>query len=289
MKTRGTTTIYFEVGEFHTFILCYSSITIYERKRTHRRGEFRVSLIWKTRKPTFKKVNRAHNPHRHSQTMNFNSKYLRHLAIQKNNDAVRHIASGENALAIQNLTFALNECKLVMESEMQLKTQQENLTLDQCMEYSEEIHEPENARGKDFDIYGQGIYIPLELSLDSNSNVMISAMIIFNLALAQQLLDSKPDSKCIKLVQAAKLYDLVFHLQRDGRLRDNVYFMLATVNNLGVAYEQLGNTEAASACFERLLSTLMLMLDCGETTPRFGRFLRNATSTMSQKASAPAA
>lgn len=168
----------------------------------------------------------------------------RRLAVQMNNEAVYQIASGENSKAIENLTFALNECKQILARERRLETEQTILTLDQCMVQSEEFHYHEGKGVKDCNIYGQGIYIPFDVSLDSHSNVMISTILIFNLALAQQTLESSPNKN--KLTQAARLYDLVFHIQRDGQLRDNVYFMLATINNLGVVYRQLGTRKLAA-------------------------------------------
>lgn len=121
---------------------------------------------------------------------------------------------------------------------------------------------------------------------------MVSTMIIFNLALAEQLAGSNivdTSRKQAKLIKATQLYDLAFNMQQVEQLEDNVYFTLVTINNLGVIYQQLGDLEAATKCYENLLSTVMLVLDYGKTNPYFGCFAQIATGFMSKIVIAPAA
>lgn len=211
------------------------------------------------------------------------------LVIQKNNEAVYQISSGKFPEAIENLTSALNACRQYMGEECQLESERPITSLDQCMTHSEATHFPEDKGRNGSYVYRQGIYIPIEVAQERQSSVMVSTILIFNLALAQQLPEANPVSKQSKLIKAARLYDLAFNMQREEQLGDNIYFALATVNNLGVIYQQLEEKEAANQCFEHLLSTLMLVLDCGESTPQFGRFIHNATSILSKTVSAPAA
>lgn len=85
-------------------------------------------------------------------------------------------------------------------------------------------------------IYGQGISIP-----DSFTNsAMISAIVLFNLALAHHLgaISEKPSSGL--LAKAKQLYQLTFevHAHAEG----DVLFPFAVINNLAVIEHMLGNT-----------------------------------------------
>lgn len=221
--------------------------------------------------------------------MNSANNYQQKLAIRMNNEGVRRITSGEIPQAIKNLTFALNMCKESMGYESNFETEHCTMSLDQIMERSEAMYSPDNLRTKKCYLYHQAIYIPVEVSYEYHLNLPVSTIIIFNLALAQQLAETHSNRECNPLIKAARLYNLAFNMQREELRGDNIYFTLATVNNLGVIYRQLGDETAANNCFEQLLSILMLVLDYGESSRCLEVFIYNATSTMSKNGNAAAA
>lgn len=226
--------------------------------------------------------------------MNTSLTSLQRLAAQKNNEAVLQLSAGVMVDAIKNFTLALNISRQCMGDDHGDETEQEGsaVSLDQYMACSEEIPSLESQDSDCCYVHRQGIPIPLDAASGYYSCVMMSSVIIYNLALAQQLSCSSPDTRRnpAKLIKAARLYDLAFNMQRnDENLGDNVCFTLAIVNNLGVVYRELGDLEAARKCFEHVLSTLMLVLDCGKSYPQFGHYFQNATSFNSIAIFAPAA
>eukprot|EP00538_Stauroneis_constricta_P011479 CAMPEP_0119546180 /NCGR_PEP_ID=MMETSP1352-20130426/703_1 /TAXON_ID=265584 /ORGANISM="Stauroneis constricta, Strain CCMP1120" /LENGTH=357 /DNA_ID=CAMNT_0007590847 /DNA_START=123 /DNA_END=1196 /DNA_ORIENTATION=- len=141
------------------------------------------------------------------------------------------------------------------------------------------------------------------------SCLAISALIIFNLAMVHQLdalnssscsttltkiMDvaedrfpgannngSSSDSTDKKLMKAARLYELALSVFEDQCLENNAYFILAMLNNLGIANAQLRRQQASVACFENLFTTLLLLGDddasASEHQPfAFEIFRRNA-------------
>jgi hypothetical protein len=113
-------------------------------------------------------------------------------------------------------------------------------------------------------MYKQVIRIPVNVESHYRAAVMVSSMIIFNLALAHQLPSMVRDNRETALRKAAKLYELSFKMQRDEFFDSNTMFTLAIVNNLGPIHHQLDDKETASKCFEHLLSTLMFLINCGD-------------------------
>jgi hypothetical protein len=134
-------------------------------------------------------------------------------------------------------------------------------------------------------VYRHPIHIPTSLSEQYDANfITISTVIVFNLALATHLSATKKDDNYRETLRtAARLYDSVFELQRAQRSAGSfVLFLTATINNLGVVYQQLDDDEMACKCFGQLLSTLMYLTDCQESGDRsvlsiseFGGFFRN--------------
>jgi tetratricopeptide (TPR) repeat protein len=184
------------------------------------------------------------------------------IAIQQNNSAVSLIAAGDYDAAISVLLSALETCKQIL-GEAYEHHQPVKTSLDQFMTQSPAIqaktsNEDENGKY----LYRQAIHIPL--TIESNYQVSIMVMIIFNFALAHQLSAVDSNKKKSKLRKAAKLYEISFNLQRDENFEKNVVFTMATVNNMGLICHKLNDGETANKCFEHLLSTLMFLIDCGE-------------------------
>ncbi len=140
-------------------------------------------------------------------------------------------------------------------------------------------------------MYRQAIHIPLTIESNYQASIMVSVMIIFNLALAHQLSAVGSDKKHSKLRKAADLYEISFNLQQDANFKNNnVVFTLATMNNMGIILHKLNDGETANKCFEHLLSTLMFLIDSGEgDVCELDGFLRNVSNLISEPCSAAAA
>jgi hypothetical protein len=212
------------------------------------------------------------------------------IAIQQNNSAVSLIADGDYDAAISGLSSALKTCKQIM-GEADEHNQPVKTSLDQCMAQSPATQaKASNEDENDQYMYRQPIHIPLSIESNYQASIMVSVMIIFNLALAHQLSAVGNNKKQSKLGKAAKLYELCFSLQRDEHFENNVLFTMATVNNLGIIHHKLNDGETANKCFEYLLSTLMFLIDCGEGDAcELDGFLRNVSILISAPCSAAAA
>jgi hypothetical protein len=174
----------------------------------------------------------------------------------------------------------------------QADDQQEEIktSMDQCMANSrpasDYCHNPLYENGRF--LYRHAIRVPVNVECHYRATVMVCSTMIFNLALAHQLAATASDNRESTLCRAATLYELAFNMQRE--FDSNMLFTLATVNNLGLIHHQLDDTETASKFFEHLLSTLMLLTDCGEGhTSDFEGFLRNASTVNFQTCPAAAA
>jgi hypothetical protein len=220
------------------------------------------------------------------------------IAIQQNNSAVSLIAAGDYDAAISALSSALITYRqIIMEEEADEHPQPVQISLDQCMTQSPAATPAKvssNEEESDPYMYRQAIHIPLTILLESNfqASIMVSVMIIFNIALAHQLSAVGSDDQQLKLRTAAKLYELGFSLERDENFENNssILFTLATVNNLGLIHHKLNDGETANKCFEYLLSTMMFLIDCGEgNVCELDGFLRNVSNLISEPCSAAAA
>jgi hypothetical protein len=142
-------------------------------------------------------------------------------------------------------------------------------------------------------LYRQAIRIPPTMVLESThrSAIMGSSVVIFNLALAHQLTAMEEGNKLREtmLGKALKLYELGFNMVQQKEYADepNTMYILATVNNSGLAHQHLNDRHTATKCFNALMSTLMYLIDCGEGDSNnwdFEGFLRNATKVDLQAA-----
>ena len=214
-------------------------------------------------------------------------------AIQQNNLAVSLIAAGDFDAAINHLSNALKTYKQVVpDADEHDHPAATNCSLDECMAQSAakaksvSMDEEENVHY----MYQQAIHIPLNIEFSYQSTIMVSVMIIFNLALANQLSAVGSNKSQSQLKKATKLYELAFNLQRDENFANNVFFSMATVNNIGLIYHKLNDRETGNKYFEHLLSTLMFLIDRGENGfCEIGGFLRNASNVMSVSWNAAAA
>jgi hypothetical protein len=115
--------------------------------------------------------------------------------------------------------------------------------------------------GSDRYIYREPIRIPTSMACNSRSNVMASVMVIFNLALAHQLLSESKEQNQVLLHKAAKMYELGFKLVRNEEFESSNFFSMVIMNNLGASYHQLNDEDRSDKYFECLLSSLMYLVE----------------------------
>jgi tetratricopeptide (TPR) repeat protein len=229
--------------------------------------------------------------------------------IKLNNQGASSIENGNYDDALHELTDALKSLRQIMSSfnieeygeeteddeEMEDVLDSAESSLDSMMAKTcTSTHEFGNILIKDDEsdsgggdcssfVYRHPIHIPTSLSEQYEAKfITISTVIVFNLALASHLWSvmKKDDNYRGSLKKAARLYEYGFGLQRAQRSGSIALFLTATINNLGVVYQQLEDNEMACKCFGQLLSTLMYVTDCqesGSISSHFGGFFRNAS------------
>lgn len=210
--------------------------------------------------------------------------------IAEGNSICDLIEAGQHrVVATEQLSSTLSLLKQIMS-----QTDQEggsiNASLDQCMKTKSlpspfmECDEEFTTSRPEF-VFQRPIRMPTNIGSSYNEIIFLSCIVIFNLAIAFHL---QGDNE--SLTRALKLYELSFNLQREQQFDNNVLFILATVNNLGLIHRELHNEQSSRKCFEHVLSTLMYLTDCGEASDcQLDGFFRNISSVVSQGCAAPAA
>jgi tetratricopeptide (TPR) repeat protein len=108
-------------------------------------------------------------------------------------------------------------------------------------------------------VYTDPIYIP---SHAYSHDLLIPIVITFNLGLAYYLLATTDQTvdRLTLLRSSLRLYQHSFRLQRTrGRASHSPHYFMAVINNVGVVYSNLGETQSADQCFQQLLTLLMYM------------------------------
>jgi hypothetical protein len=120
---------------------------------------------------------------------------------------------------------------------------------------------------------------------------IISAIILFNLALAYHLLAWNIKRTSILrnnlLRESLKLYQLSFLMKNRGRLHFDTTFVLAMVNNTADIQTEFGRENKAMALRELMMSTLMMVVDKGQSgsIAEMDGFLATATRSMASNRS----
>ena len=198
---------------------------------------------------------------------------------------------------------ALHSSRELMSDTQELARQDSSAfptTLDQCMgqsdSYDEEIFEDCKTTNEVY-LYRKAIIIPSGMPYCHTSSVLLSTAIIFNLALTYQLAGEQQareqKNNTVFLQKAAKLYELAHSLHSEENMA-SANFILAAANNLGLIYHELHDTQMSKRYFQHLLTTLMFLVDCGQSgtaSRHLDGFIRNATSQLLFKgdSAAPAA
>ena len=225
-------------------------------------------------------------------------------AIELNNTGVGLITSGDYTRAIVSLSNALKimkQCYSMAIEDVQddcLAQHRRVASLDMYIAHTsfECSLSPEDEN--EHYMHREAICIPPSFLLDSSQQkqdvpaLLLTAVILFNLALLHQLSAQDGENRQAKLMKAAQLYTLVNELQFGNRFENNVWFAMATVNNLGLVHAQLQDATNANRCFESLLAMLMFSTEGAQKRRKdFDGFLRNLSSFISASSSigAPAA
>jgi hypothetical protein len=184
--------------------------------------------------------------------------------MEQNNFAVSQIETGAFKAAIQTLQNALKTYRQGMANADGCPLQGPSQTsLDECMTRESQITyggREDYQQGSDRYIYREPILIPASMASISGSCIMASAMVIFNTALAHQLL-SESEQNQVLLYKAAKLYELGFKLVLNNEQSESsVFFSMVVVNNLGAIYHKIDDKDTSDKFFQCLLSSLMFLV-----------------------------
>jgi hypothetical protein len=171
-----------------------------------------------------------------------------------------------------------------------------SMSIDDCMDLSiAEAFQLHDSQLSFF--YRTAIAIPTKASIDLNmleDRIMILCIIIFNLALAQHnfsMTTKNTENRLLALGKACRLYELAFNLHRNElETCNDLLFRLAIINNLGLVHKSFEDEEAATKCFQVVLSTLIYLVDQGHaTTFPIDNFFLNTTYLVCGQSVAPAA
>ena len=208
--------------------------------------------------------------------------------IAESNSICDLLEAGQHSVAATQLSANLTVLKQFMNHADQTEGTI-RASLDECMK-TKPLPTPyagfdeENTTYPQF-VFEKPIRMPTNIGTSYNEIIFASCIVIFNLAIAYHL-QGDNDS----LARALKLYELSFNLQREQQFDNNVLFILATVNNLGLIHKQLRDEHSSRMCFEHVLATLMYLTDCGEANDcNLDGFFRNISGVVSQGCAAPAA
>lgn len=237
-------------------------------------------------------------------------------AVTWNNNAARDIEERQFLQAIDQLSSALKESKQSMSENSDGKESVLQVSLDNLMIESQKISKRRNCQenaapifppaasekisaleqagdqpmsdpslphhGKHQDcyqLYRTPIHLPSQLLAETNDrdNIILSAVIIFNLAVAYHLyaLDlveegTRSNDEIAKHIRKSiKLYEFAIQIQREAGIDcdSSTLFVLSTLNNLGAAYHGLGEMTLSNAHFQRLLSFLMYLVESHHVAP----------------------
>jgi tetratricopeptide (TPR) repeat protein len=213
-----------------------------------------------------------------------------------NNRAVVMINAGELEAAISTIGEALHTSwEMADKAEQRTHHLPLHLTLDGLMTKCVHLDNSGDRQEQKTFMYRRAICIndaAEDTTYSYESRVVVTAVIIFNLALAYQLAAANTTNGNDRyLRKAAKLYKLAIRMPHEEQLESSTLFSMTCINNVGLVYQDLRDIVAAQKCFEHLLSTLMFLVDCGETdvVPDMDGFFMNTSHLVVTQTSAAAA
>ena len=239
-----------------------------------------------------------------------------------NNVATDSMKSGDIDLAISSLRECIttvrdaltprfqgivndnNSCGLRVETEHQNVMQEEN----EGSSYLQSWITYENTNVKhqldvalEASLDNRGIYIstnPIIIPHDVSETVPcvtpVHALVsMFNMALCYHMKATQEqqdeDLLMDSISKAINLYKLCDDLIRTSGIRASLVFCMTITNNLGSLYSMLGSKDQSISCFERLLSTQMLLMDRNHSAATFDGFWYNTSRLVLSQSTSPAA
>jgi len=173
-------------------------------------------------------------------------------AIQLSNQAVSFLESKSFEEAILSSCAAMEIFQQSRHMAEQVLSRQGNDFIDQCILNHDKTSSSDQTIMDEF-IYEHGIVLPIN-TMDAT---VITPVLIFNCALSYQLAARHCDDGTHQafLDKAASLYQIAYKDQDQGL---NAIFKFAILNNIGVIHKMLDRSEAAKACFDYLVSMMMI-------------------------------
>ena len=246
--------------------------------------------------------------------MNYHSEQV----IELNNCAALHIESGDFDEAVLELTEALHQFRLMKRPLFSSSTNVDcdssknvshlSLFLNDDDDDDEDvkalIHDTDDGEdSEELFVYRHPIRIernPNEIpELGHTTSTFLSFSVIFNMAICYHLQASccekehKEDTEegQFLLEKSKHLYELGYRLLRSEDFSFSIRISLALTNNLGQVLKNLQEHQKADLCFERLLSTVMFLMDCGADDELYeiDGFIRNTLYLVLKKPAASAA
>jgi len=209
-------------------------------------------------------------------------------AIIKSNQGVDQVEHGCYSNAVNSFTDALSILHpLVREQETNegapLDFQEEKVALSQQSKPQEQEQSNEGCsyeRPKtpleqchivesDNFIFQEPIEIPFHSVANSTPSPQlyskISIVVLYNLGLSFHLCSIQRKS-WDALNRARKIYELAFAMHMNDESCDvTILYTLALLNNLGLVYRALGESQRSQQCFHNLMSTMMYIMESNES------------------------
>jgi tetratricopeptide (TPR) repeat protein len=205
--------------------------------------------------------------------------------ISYNNAGASCIEAGNYSNAIVNFSTALKSSKASMDNgQGEQQSLQFKIDFDMFMTHGKsdkDLKDGNHSPSSDFLVYRSPIRIPESLSQEEgfDSEVLFSAIAIFNLALAHHLSGMENRASSTTLLQkATKLYEYGVQIQEGHRSAECpcTLFFLSSLNNLGDIHRRLGAASTSEGCFQQLLSILMYLVEYEQASaPEFELFFKS--------------
>jgi tetratricopeptide (TPR) repeat protein len=233
--------------------------------------------------------------------------------IALNNRAALHIEAGDFDEAVSKLTEALHEFKLMKRPSLS-STNMVGIYDSTKTESHLSLLLKDDVKGRNRDttddgedseefVYRHPIRIernhPCDIpELGHTASSFLSFAVIVNMAISYHLQScckeehKDIDERKFLLEKSKHLYELGYRLLRSEGFSYSIRISLALTNNLGQVLKNLQEHQKADLCFERLLSTVMFLMDCGadEELYEVDGFIRNTLYlVLKNKPAAPAA
>jgi hypothetical protein len=217
-------------------------------------------------------------------------------AIDFNNTAISEMKLGKYEQSIRKFSNAL---KCLEDDTQAASTDQDVAPCDICHDLDRHLSDLLRSDGG-CDRMEDGLYlftsalsIPRRTAQSSQSNVLMIKVVMFNLGLSHQMMATqRSGAEADKyLHKACRLYQLCSQVGTQTQAEAQMHLLPALVNNLGIVYCKMQETEHGVLAFHGLITMVMYANAIGDSRYRkndnIDCFLANASNTV-HKHSLPA-